>query len=133
MAAGLGLFALVPMDATFVAHILPPMVLMGIGSGVRFPAPMTLAMSDATPEDSGVVSGLANTAGQVGGAFGASLLAALATVVTADLSAAGRDMLPALAGGYMFAIGVGAIIMAASVVVALFVVRSNKNVQPLTL
>ena len=43
--------------------------------GSRFPALMTLAMSGATPEDSGLASGLVNTTQQVGGALGLAVLA----------------------------------------------------------
>ena len=40
---------------------------------------MTLAMSGATPSDSGLASGLVNTTSQVGGAIGLAVLATLAT------------------------------------------------------
>ena len=40
---------------------------------------MTLAMSGATPSDSGLASGLANTTQQVGGALGLAVLATLST------------------------------------------------------
>ena len=38
---------------------------------------MTLAMSDATPQDAGLASGLVNTTVQVGGAIGLAVLATL--------------------------------------------------------
>ena len=55
------------------------MVLIGLGAGLGFPALMTLAMSGATPSDSGLASGLVNTTVQVGGAIGLAVLATLAT------------------------------------------------------
>ena len=51
--AGLLLFARTPVDGSYVADILPPMVLIGLGAGLGFPSLMTLAMSGATPSDSG--------------------------------------------------------------------------------
>jgi fucose permease len=42
--------------------------LLGLGIDGSFPSLMTLAMSGATREDTGLASGLVNTAAQVGGA-----------------------------------------------------------------
>ena len=74
---GLLLFARAPVDANYIVDVFPVMVLLGLGAGVSFPALMTLAMSGATPQDSGLASGLVNTTTQVAGAIG---LAVLATV-----------------------------------------------------
>ena len=51
---------------------------------------MTLAMSGATPSDSGLASGLVNTTVQVGGAIGLAVLATLATERTEGLLATAR-------------------------------------------
>ncbi len=48
--AGLALFARAPVDGSYWVDVLPAMLLLGIGAGLRFPALMTLAMSGATPE-----------------------------------------------------------------------------------
>ena len=72
-----------------MADVLPPMLLIGVGIGTSFPALMTLAMSGATPQDSGLASGLVNTSAQVGGAIGLAILATLATGRTDDLLAEG--------------------------------------------
>ena len=58
------------------------MVLLGVGAGLAFPSLMTLAMSGATAEDSGLASGLVNTTQQVGGALGLAVLATLSTTRT---------------------------------------------------
>ena len=68
------LFARTPVDGTYVADLLPAMLLVGIGAGLCFPALMTLAMSGATPSDAGLASGLVNTSAQVGGAIGLAVL-----------------------------------------------------------
>ena len=54
------------------------MLLLGFGAGMGFPSLMTLAMSGATPSDTGLASGLVNTSAQVGGALGLAVLATLA-------------------------------------------------------
>ena len=61
LAGGLVLFSGVPVHARYLTDLLPAMVLLGIGAGLAFPSLITLAMSTATPEDSGLISGLVNT------------------------------------------------------------------------
>ena len=67
------------------------MLLIGLGVGIGFPSLMTLAMSGATPQDSGLASGLVNTSMQVGGAIGLAVLATLATERTDTLLADGES------------------------------------------
>ncbi len=90
MAAGLAYFQRLPLDATYAVDLFPSMLLLGLGAGLSFPALMTLAMSAATPEDSGLASGLVNTTQQVGGALGLAVLATLSTTRTESLLAQGE-------------------------------------------
>ena len=57
IAAGLLLFARVPVDGQYVTDVLPAAVLMGAGVGVSMAALMTLAMSDVSPSEAGLASG----------------------------------------------------------------------------
>ena len=77
--------------ATTWSTVLPVMLLLGAGAGTCFPALMTLAMSGATPSDSGLASGLVNTTVQVGGAIGLAVLATLASERTDALRADGES------------------------------------------
>ena len=77
--AGLLLFARTPVNASYVVDLMPATILIGLGAGLAFPSLMMLAMSGATPEDSGLASGLVNTSVQVGGAIGLAVLATLAS------------------------------------------------------
>jgi fucose permease len=77
IAAGLALFARVPVDGNYVTDVLPSMILLGIGVGTSFPALTTLAMSGATQSDAGLASGLVNTTMEVGAAMGLAVLATL--------------------------------------------------------
>ena len=90
VAAGLLLFSRAPVDASYVSDVLPSMILLGVGAGLSFPALMTLAMSGATPEDSGLASGVINTTMQVGGALGLAVLATLASTRTDELLSGGE-------------------------------------------
>ncbi len=121
--AGLALFARVPVDGSYASDVLPVMVLLGVGAGLSFPAMTTLAMSGATPSDSGLASGLINTSLQVGGAVGLAVLATFATARTDALLAAGDSPASALTGGYQLAFLVAAGFVAVAVVLALVVLR----------
>jgi EmrB/QacA subfamily drug resistance transporter len=124
--AGLLLFTRAPVDGDYVTHVLPVMLLLGAGVGTCFPALMTLAMSGATPQDAGLASGLVNTTVQVGGALGLAVLATLAATETSSLRAAGDPGAAALTGGYHLAFAIGAALVAAAIVVALTVLRSDR-------
>jgi EmrB/QacA subfamily drug resistance transporter len=123
--AGLLLFALTPVDATFLTQIMPATIFIGIGAGLGFPSLMMLAMSGATPEDSGLASGLINTSVQVGGAIGLAVLATLATERTSTLRADGGSINAALNGGYHLAYLIGAALVAVAIVVAATVLRTD--------
>ncbi|MBS0432080.1 MAG: DHA2 family efflux MFS transporter permease subunit [Proteobacteria bacterium] len=106
-AAGLLLFAVAPRDGDFTLHILPGMVLLGIGAGLAFNPVLLAAMGDARPEDAGLASGLVNTAFMMGGALGLAVLASMAAARTAALG--GATSADALTGGYHAAFAVGAV------------------------
>jgi predicted MFS family arabinose efflux permease len=120
---GLALFTRTPVDGDYVQHILPTMLVMALGIGVSFPALMSLAMSGAAPEDAGLASGLVNTTAQVGGALGLAVLATLSTTRTDNLLDDGASNASALVSGYHLAFWIGAALVAAAFVVALFGLR----------
>ncbi|HEV2781775.1 MAG TPA: DHA2 family efflux MFS transporter permease subunit [Actinophytocola sp.] len=122
--AGLLLFARTPVDGTFVTDVLPAMILIGTGVGLGFPALMTLAMSGATPEDSGLASGLVNTSAQIGGAIGLAVLATLAAERTGSLSGAGAPTAEALNSGFHLAYLIGAGLVAVALATAVALLRS---------
>ncbi|HET8815697.1 MAG TPA: DHA2 family efflux MFS transporter permease subunit [Solirubrobacterales bacterium] len=120
------LFARTPVDGNYLTDLLPPLLLIGVGVGTSFPAIMTLAMSGATPQDSGLASGLVNTSMQVGGAVGLALLATLSTERTATLFADGESFPAALTSGYHLAYLIGAGLAAIAAAIAIFVLRSPR-------
>jgi hypothetical protein len=123
VAGGLLLFARTPVDGRFVTDILPPMLLTGLGIGTSFPSLMTLAMSGATPEDSGLASGIVNTSAQVGGAIGLAVLTTLATQRTDGLLDDGASQAAALNSGFHLAYLVGAALVGVALAVAILVLR----------
>jgi EmrB/QacA subfamily drug resistance transporter len=121
--AGLLLFARTPVEGSYVADLLAPLLLVGLGVGTAFPSLMTLAMSGATQSDAGLASGLVNTSMQVGGAIGLAVLATLATERTDSQLSEGVSNLAALNSGYHVAYLIGVALVAAAAVIAVTVLR----------
>jgi len=115
-AIGLGLFALAPLQGSFILHVLPGMLLLGLGAGIAFNPLLLAAMSDAPQQESGLASGIVNTAFMMGGALGLAVLASAAVVRTDHLMAQGTTALVALNAGYQAAFAMGAL---AAVIAAL--------------
>jgi EmrB/QacA subfamily drug resistance transporter len=119
VAAGLLLFARIPVHGSYVSDVLPVMLLLGLGVGSSFPALMTLAMADAAPEDAGLASGLVNTSAQVGGALGLAVLATASATHSKHLTDAGKPLVVALTSGYHLAFLIGAALVGVAIVICL--------------
>ena len=124
-AAGLALFVRAPVHGSFLVDVLPSMILLGIGAGIAFNPVLFAAMSDVTPEESGLASGVVNTAFMMGGALGLAVLASLAASRTSTLTASGHSHLDALVGGYHAAFLVGAIFALAAATVGATFLRTR--------
>ena len=90
-AVSLALFALAPVDGWFVVDVLPSMILLGIGAGIAFNPVLLAAMGDVEPHESGLASGVVNTALHDGRRARLAVLVAVSDV--ADRGAAGRRAL----------------------------------------
>jgi hypothetical protein len=123
-------FRRVPVDADYLTDILPVMLLLGIGGGLSFPSLMTLAMQGATASDSGLISGLANTSQQVGGALGLAVLATLSTTRSNSLLAGGEPVASALTDGYHIAFATGAVLVIAAIVLTLTLCAHGSAAPP---
>ncbi|WP_329787210.1 DHA2 family efflux MFS transporter permease subunit [Lentzea sp. DG1S-22] len=123
MLVGMLVFTQVPVDGSYVAHILPAVAPIGIGMGLSFPALMTLAMSGAAHDEAGLASGLVNTTAQVGGALGLAVLATTSTTYTSSLLASGVGRLEALTSGFHLAFWISAVLVAVALALAVFVLR----------
>jgi EmrB/QacA subfamily drug resistance transporter len=108
-AIGLALFAVSPVDGTFAVHVLPGMLLLGLGCGMALNPVLLAAMSEVAPNESGLASGIVNTAFMMGGALGLAVLASLAGARSEYLLASGIASPAALTGGYQWAFAVGAV------------------------
>jgi EmrB/QacA subfamily drug resistance transporter len=132
VAAGLVVFRGAPVNAAYVQNLLPVMLLLGVGAGLVFPALMTLAMSAATPEDSGLASGLVNTTQQVGGALGLAVLATFATTRARGLSAHGASTAVALTDGYHLAFTIAAALLLVAIALGLLFLRPARELEAMS-
>jgi EmrB/QacA subfamily drug resistance transporter len=123
-AVGLVLFTRAPVDGSFVVDVLPSMILLGFGAGMAFNPVLLAAMSDVEPSESGLASGVVNTAFMMGGALGLAVLASLAASRTDSLRASGDGALAALNGGYHAAFLVGALFAAAAAAIGAAFLRT---------
>jgi EmrB/QacA subfamily drug resistance transporter len=117
VATALLLLARAPVHAGFVVDILPSMILLGFGAGIAFNPMLLAAMSDVEPEDSGLASGVVNTAFMMGGAIGVAVLARVAASRSDTLRSTGHSAAAALTGGYHAAFALGALFALAAAVV----------------
>jgi hypothetical protein len=108
-AAALLWLARAPVHGSFLVDVLPAMLLFGIGGGLAFNPVLMAAMSDVEPQDSGLASGITNTAFMMGGALGLAVLASAAAARTHHLAAGGAGTAAALTGGYHLAFVIGAL------------------------
>ena len=118
MTLGLILFARAPADGNIFIDVLPGTLAVGLGAGIAFNPLLLAAMSGVAPSESGLASGVVNTAFMMGGALGLAILASLAASRTDDLLGSGEGDLAALNGGYHLAFLVGAVFCAAAGVLA---------------
>jgi EmrB/QacA subfamily drug resistance transporter len=123
LAAGLLVFARMPVDGNFFVDVLPGMILLGFGAGIGFNPVFLAAMSDVAPQESGLASGVVNTSFMMGGALGLAVLASLAASRTDSLVASGSSAHAALTGGYHVAFIGAAIFSAVAAVLGATLIR----------
>jgi EmrB/QacA subfamily drug resistance transporter len=77
-AAGMALLTRIGTDTAYASHVLPSLVLVGLGFGTIVAAAFATATLGVAARDSGVVSAMVSTSQQVGGSIGAALLSTMA-------------------------------------------------------
>src|ERR687887_510266 len=121
-AGGLLLLTQLPVHGSYVANVLPSIMLSSLGMGAVF-MPLTLiATTGLENADQGLASGLFNTSQQVGGALG---LAVLSTLAASRTSAAGGSPTHELVVGFHWAFAGGAVVMVAALAVMVALLRSR--------
>ncbi len=83
-ALGVALFTRLTPDASYVTHVLPTELLLGLGLGIAIVPCISTATENADPNDVGVTSAMTNTSQQIGASIGTALLNTIAATATAS-------------------------------------------------
>jgi len=120
-AAGMLLLSGVGEQGSYLADVLPGMVIAGLGLGIVLVAVAVSVLTGARDEESGMLSGLNTTGHEIGGSLGIAILATIAT------SALGPG---AAASGIGDAYLAAAVIAAVASAAALVILPSAKTFLP---
>ncbi len=108
----------VPVHGSYLRDLLPGLMPLSIGMGLVFVPITLLATSGVTDNDSGLASGLFNTAQQVGGSLGLAILSTLAASRTSNLlQSHSATHIAARVSGYHVAFLAAAIMLAGGAVI----------------
>ena len=77
-AVAMMLLTRVGVHTSYASHVLPALLVSGVGMGLIFAPAMATATGQVRPEDAGVASALVNTMQQIGGSIGTALLSTFA-------------------------------------------------------
>ncbi|MGW0325261.1 MFS transporter [Nocardia sp. NPDC003183] len=83
-AAGMLWLTRIGLDSGYATHILPALVLLGLGLGGAMSVAFQGATAGVQHEDAGVASAMVNTSQQVGGSIGTALLSTIAASAMTD-------------------------------------------------
>jgi predicted MFS family arabinose efflux permease len=136
-AGGLLWFTDLGATSSYLAHVLPPEVLVSLGMGMAFVPMSSTALIGVDPSDAGVASAFVNATQQVGGSLGTALLntvaASAATAYLASHLHATMALQKAAVHGYTTAFTVSAVLLAAAALVAGLLIRAPRDqIQPET-
>jgi hypothetical protein len=98
--------------SSYGSHVVPPMVILGVGLALSFVAVTIAGTNGVAPEDSGLASGLLNTTQQVGGSIGLAIMTSVATSRTTSALRLHQALPTALTHGFVGAFIVGGILCA---------------------
>lgn len=112
LGAGMVLLTRVPADASYLAHIFPAYVVVGLGLGFAEVAVQIAAFTGVEPGDAGLAGGIVETSREMGGALGLAILVAVALRGSSDVTEA-----------FHRSVLIAALFAAASALVALLLLR----------
>jgi EmrB/QacA subfamily drug resistance transporter len=118
-AGGLYWLSRISVDGSFVADLLPGMLVVPAGLGPVFVGVTTAGNAGVPADKAGLAASLLNASQQLGGAFGLAVLTAIATGRTNALLADGDTPEAALTGGFRVALLVGSVFILAAALIAL--------------
>jgi MFS family permease len=123
----------ISVHASFLADLLPALVVFGLGLGSAFVAANVAALADVAEQESGLASGVANTSFHIGGALGVAVAGTVAASnADAMLVKPGQAPLSVqeLTSGYRSAFVAAVTIAVVALLVALTLLHSHRAVPP---
>lgn len=131
MATGLYMLSHIRVGGSYFVDVFPGLAVMAIGLGMSFVAITIAATSGVQADESGLASGILNTAQQIGGALGLAILSGVAAAATTNSLATSAHTALAVPTAYVagyhaaFLVGVGFALTAS--LFALILVRQPKG------
>ena len=122
-AAGMTLLAHVGEDGSYLADVLPGMLVAGLGLGLAVVSVSIAILAGAREEESGMISGLNSTGHEIGGTLG---IAILATIAAGSGAIAG----PQAASGIAHAFAAAGVLASVAGLVSLVVLPSARHFVP---
>ncbi|WP_327188123.1 MFS transporter [Streptomyces sp. NBC_01334] len=130
-AAGLAWLTGIGLDTPYASHVLPPLLIIGLGLGHVVPPALGIATAGVAPTDIGAASATVNTMQQVGGSIGTALLntlaASAATAYLADHTPSADALAQAQLHSFTTAFWWSACIFALGAVITAFLYRSRSS------
>jgi EmrB/QacA subfamily drug resistance transporter len=127
-ALGMVLLTRIGVDTAYASHVLPSLLLIGLGFGLVVAPSFATATLGVPRHDSGVASAMVNTSQQVGGSIGTALLSTLAVSATTDYIVSNGPGAQAAVEGYITAFWWAAAIFAVGALVTGALLRPGVKV-----
>ncbi len=129
-AGGIYWLSRIPVGGSYVADLLPGMVIMSLGVGPMFVGVTTAANAGVPRDKAGLAAALVNASQQVGGAFGLAIFVALATSHTDRLLATHVAPVHALNSGLQLGLLVCSVFLLAAALIGLRATDTRGEQQP---
>jgi EmrB/QacA subfamily drug resistance transporter len=126
-AMGIGIMALLAIDAPYFPLRIAAHLLLGLGFGMAFLPLLTLSMRDVPPHHAGIGSAIVNLSQQLAAAVDIALLVTVATYRTRTLTAAGMPAAEAAVHGYRFAYAIALVGLLIAITIAATVLRRTER------
>jgi EmrB/QacA subfamily drug resistance transporter len=131
-AAGVYWLSGIPANGSYLADVLPGLVVMALGLGAVFVGVQNAANAGVPPEQAGLAAALISASATLGGALGLAVLSAIATSRTHHLLAAHTPHPVALSSGFGHALLACSIFLLAAAVIAARTATTRGQQMPTT-
>jgi predicted MFS family arabinose efflux permease len=127
--AGVYWLSRIPVDGSYVADLLPGLMIASLGLGAAFVAILTAANAGVDADKAGLAAALLNSSQQVGGALGLAIFTAIATSRTSDLLASHTSAPEALTSGFQRALLASSLFLLAASMLALRITNTRGEAE----